>query len=69
LDGGTYEPYRPAIIQTVQKALKTAGLYQGEENGILDDGTMKAIGEFQQKNDLKVSGAPTPNARKLLLKE
>lgn len=48
---------------------QAAGLYQGEENGLLDDGTMKAIGEFQEKNDLKVSGVPTPNTRKLLLKE
>lgn len=69
LDGGTYEPYNPALVQKVQKALKAAGLYQGEENGLLDDGTMKAIGEFQEKNDLKVSGVPTPNTRKLLLKE
>jgi peptidoglycan hydrolase-like protein with peptidoglycan-binding domain len=69
LDGGAYEPYSPAIVQKVQKALKAAGLYQGEENGILDDGTMKAIGEFQENNDLKVSGVPTPNTRKLLLRE
>jgi peptidoglycan hydrolase-like protein with peptidoglycan-binding domain len=69
LDGGTYEPYSPAIVQRVQKALKAAGLYQGEENGILDDGTMKAIGDFQEKNGLKVSGVPTPNTRKLLLKQ
>jgi len=66
LDGGTYEPYDSAVIEKVQGALKTLGLYQGEVNGVLDADTMKAIGEFQKSRSLTVSGVPSPRTRKAL---
>lgn len=68
LDGGTYEPYGPETIEKVQQALKAAGLFQREVTGILDEETMKAVGEFQRSNQLTVSGVPSPATRKLLLK-
>lgn len=69
LDGGTYEPYSPALIEKVQSALNAEGLYQGQVNGALDEDTMNAIGEFQKRNQLTVSGVPSPNTRRSLLKE
>lgn len=69
LDGGTYEPYSPAVIEKVQTALKEKGLYQGEVDGELDESTMKAIGEFQKANNLTVSGVPSPSTRGLLIEK
>lgn len=69
LDGGTYEPYAAAVIEKVQTALKAEGLYPGEVTGVLDEDTMKALGEFQRQHNLTVSGVPSPQTRKLLLKE
>lgn len=60
LDGGSYEPYSPAVVEKVQGALKDKGLYQGEVNGKLDEATMKAIGEFQKANQLTAIGRITP---------
>ncbi len=68
LDGGEYQPYHPALVTRVQEALKTAGLYQGEISGKLDEETMQALGEFQKQNGLGVTGIPTPKTRALLLK-
>ena len=68
LDGGEYQPYHPALVNRVQEALKTAGLYQGEISGKLDEETMRALGEFQKQNGLGVTGIPTPKTRALLLK-
>ncbi len=67
LDGGLYEPYRVRVIEEVQKALKAQGLYAGEVHRYLNEETMKALGEFQKQNELKVSGVPTPRTRKALL--
>ena len=67
LDGGLYEPYRVRVIEEVQKALKAQGLYAGEVHRYLNEETMKALGEFQKQNQLKVSGVPTPRTRKALL--
>jgi peptidoglycan hydrolase-like protein with peptidoglycan-binding domain len=66
LDGGTYKPHSPAVVEKVQTALKEKGLYQGEVIGELDEATMKAVGEFQKANNLTVSGVPSPSMRKLL---
>ena len=67
LDGGLYEPYRVRVIEEVQKALKAQGLYAGAVHRYLNEETMKALGEFQKQNELKVSGVPTPRTRKALL--
>lgn len=69
LDGGTYEAYDPALVERVQQALREKGLYQGEVNGVLDQETMEAIGEFQQQNNIMVSGVPSPHTRQALLGE
>ena len=67
LDGGLYEPYRPAAIQRVQKTLRDRGLYMGPMNGILDLPTMKSIYAFQKATDnLQRCGIPTPYTRKML---
>jgi len=67
LDGAMYEPYRPAIIERVQKALRDRGLYAGPMNGVLDRPTMKSIYAFQEANhNLQRCGVPTPHTRKLL---
>jgi len=39
----------PQSFKKCRSLLKAAVLYQDEENGILDDRTIKAIGEFQEK--------------------
>ena len=67
LDGGLYDPYQVRVIEEVQKALKAQGLYAGSVHRYLNEETMKALGEFQKQNDLKVSGVPTPRTRKALL--
>ena len=67
LDGGLYEPYRVRVIAEVQEALKAQGLYAGAVHRYLNEETMKALGEFQKQNELKVSGVPTPRTRKALL--
>jgi hypothetical protein len=67
LDGGLYEPYRRATIETVQQALHDRGLYAGPINGILDMPTMKALLTFQQAtHSLQLCGVPTPRTRKML---
>src|SRR5215471_14429774 len=66
LDGAVYDPYRPATIQLVQKALRERGLYAGPMNGILDRPTMKSIYAFQEANNLQRCGVPTPYTRKML---
>ena len=67
LDGGLYEPYRPAVIERVQKVLRERGLYTGPMNGILDLPTMKSIYAFQEATDnLQRCGIPTPYTRKML---
>jgi Putative peptidoglycan binding domain len=45
-----------ADIQNIKTALKAKGLNPGPMNGELDSQTQKAIREFQQKNNLKVTG-------------
>jgi len=69
LDGGYYEPYSPDLIESVQGGLKIWGLYEGEVNGILDQATMRAIGDFQKAHGLAVSGVPSPQTRKALFVE
>jgi hypothetical protein len=67
LDGGIYDPYRPAIIESVQRALVERGLYIGPVNGVLDTPTMKSIYAFQEASGaLQLSGVPTPGTRALL---
>lgn len=69
LDGGLYDRYHAATVKEAQLALSEQVLYAGKAHGVLDEETMKAVGEFQLKNGLKVSGVPTPNTRKALLAE
>ena len=67
LDGGLYEPYRRATIESVQQSLRDRGLYTGPVNGILDAPTMKALFTFQQAtHNLQLCGVPTPRTRKML---
>jgi len=66
-DGGLYEPYRRATIESVQQSLRDRGLYAGPINGILDAPTMKALFTFQQAtHNLQLCGVPTPRTRKML---
>jgi hypothetical protein len=67
LDGGDYEPYASSVVQRVQEALQTRGLYSGAIDGILGEATMEAIGQFQRQNNLQVCGVPTPQTRRLLM--
>ena len=69
LDGGTYQPYNPALIAKVQGALAKKGFYKGEVNGVFDKETMTALGAFQKQNGLTVSGMPSPGTRRLLFRD
>ncbi len=42
--------------QAVQEALKNAGLYSGEIDGVIGPKTKRAIREFQSMNNLSVDG-------------
>lgn len=68
LNGATYEAYLPSVVKEVQQALKNKDLYQGKVDGKLDHSTEEAIGKFQKENHLMVSGIPSPDTRKMLLK-
>ena len=66
-DEGLYEPYRHAVIESVQRALRDRGLYIGPFNGVLDKPTMEALYAFQNANrNLQRCGIPTPFTRKML---
>lgn len=69
LDGGTYQPYKPALIAKVQGALATQGFYKGEINGVFDKETMAAVGAFQKQHGLTVNGMPSPATRRLLFRD
>ena len=66
LDGKEYEPYKTSVIEAVQAALQRVGVYSGAVNGVLDETTMQAIGEFQKQNGIHVSGIPSPKTREAL---
>jgi murein L,D-transpeptidase YcbB/YkuD len=66
LDGKEYESYKMSVIEAVQAALQRAGVYSGTVNGVLDEATMQAIGEFQRQNGIHVSGVPSPKTREAL---
>src|SRR5687768_6777588 len=66
LDGKEYDSYKTSVIEAVQAALQREGLYSGEVNGVLDETTMQAIGEFQKQNGIHVSGVPSPKTREAL---
>jgi murein L,D-transpeptidase YcbB/YkuD len=66
LDGKEYEPYKTSVIEAVQAALQRAGVYSGTVNGVLDETTMQAIGEFQKQHGIHVSGVPSPKTREAL---
>jgi murein L,D-transpeptidase YcbB/YkuD len=66
LDGKEYESYKTSVIEAVQAALQRVGVYSGAVNGVLDETTMQAIGEFQKQNGLHVSGVPSPKTREAL---
>ena len=66
LDGKEYELYKTSVIEAVQAALQREGVYSGAVNGVLDETTMQAIGEFQKQNGIHVSGVPSPKTREAL---
>jgi murein L,D-transpeptidase YcbB/YkuD len=63
LDEEEYEPYKMSVIEAVQAALQRQGVYSGDVNGMLDEMTMQAIGEFQKQNGIHLSGIPSPKTR------
>ena len=58
-------PYKPTNKQ-IQTALKNAGFYNGSIDGVIGPKTLKAIKEFQAKNNLKVDGKVGPKTWALL---
>ena len=58
-------PYKPTNKQ-IQTALKNAGFYNGPIDGVIGPKTLKAIKEFQEKNNLKVDGKVGPKTWELL---
>lgn len=66
LDGGDYQPYKPSVIERVQRQLSELGYYQGPVDGRLSQETMEALGQFQKENRLVVTGIPTPRTRQRL---
>lgn len=69
LDGAAYDAYAPEVIGEVQQALAGEGIYTGPINHVLDEPTMNAIGEFQEANDIQVTGVPSPMTRERLLED
>jgi hypothetical protein len=47
-------------VARIQKALKDAGLYEGETNGVFDDGTETGVKGFQTRNGLAADGIVGP---------
>ncbi len=45
-------------IRSVQKALRIRGIYSGQADGILGPDTRRAIGRYQSRNKLPVTGQP-----------
>jgi hypothetical protein len=45
-------------IRSVQKALRIRGIYSGQVDGILGPDTRRAIGRYQSRNKLPVTGQP-----------
>lgn len=69
LDNGEYEPYRPAFVERVQRALIDKGFYDGPVMGKLDQATMEAVAAFQRENGVQASGVPSPETRRVLFAE
>ena len=59
------EPYKPTNIE-IQLALKNAGFYTGEIDGIIGPLSTRAIREFQEKHNLPVDGQVGPKAWAIL---
>jgi peptidoglycan hydrolase-like protein with peptidoglycan-binding domain len=71
LDGGSYEPYRKAVVRDAQVVLFRQELYEGLVTGVLDEQTMEAVAELQRKHGIlntngKASGVLTPKTREAL---
>jgi peptidoglycan hydrolase-like protein with peptidoglycan-binding domain len=66
LDGGLYQPYKASVVRKTQQALKQKGLYSHEVDGVLDEATMRALGDYQAQHGLVASGVPTPDTRRAL---
>lgn len=47
---------KSAKVKEIQTILKAGGFYEGQPDGILGDGTRKAIRQFQRKSRIKQSG-------------
>ncbi|MEM7816647.1 MAG: peptidoglycan-binding domain-containing protein [Candidatus Aenigmatarchaeota archaeon] len=58
----TTEKKSPVVptSKNIQIALKNAGFYKGKIDGIIGPKTLKAIKEFQAKNNLEVDGKVGP---------
>jgi hypothetical protein len=69
LDGAEYDAYGRELIGAVQEALSREGIYTGPLNRVFDQPTTEAIGEFQEANDIHVSGVPSPVTRQRLLSD
>jgi len=66
LNGGEYPPYKPAVIEELQRFLFDQGLYEGPVTGVLDLETMKATGRFQEAHNIVQSGVPSPETREAM---
>lgn len=55
-------------VRGIQTALKNAGFYSGNIDGVKGKGTRKAIRDFQKANGLKADGVVGPKTRELLNK-
>ncbi|GKY87262.1 peptidoglycan-binding domain-containing protein [Sinisalibacter aestuarii] len=61
--------WTPDFIASVQRALKTRGLFPGPVTGNLDDGTRQAIRSYQLRKGLNSAILSTESARELGLVE
>ena len=50
----------------IQRALKNAGFYQGEIDGVIGTKTKQAVEKFQEENSLKIDGKVGPQTWKAL---
>ncbi len=66
LNGGEYPPYKPLVIQELQRFLFDQGIYEGPVTGVLDLETMEATGRFQREHNIVESGVPSPETREAM---
>ena len=69
LDGGEYPHYKVSVVERVQRELRREGLYAGPADGYFDVTVRAAVGRFQERHELYVSGVPSPMTRSRLFAE